>query len=311
MSSLATPQVSIVLPAYDRLRFLQPALASVFAQTFQDWELLVADDGSGALTRAWLDSLTSDARVRILHLAHAGNPAAARNAALRAARGTWVAFLDSDDLWMPAKLERQLAAMRAAPARRWSYTAIVRIEADGAPRADEPRRVWVPFEGDIVDAALRSQVGMATPTVMAERELIAAAGGFDESLQVHEDVHLWIRLALRSEVTCIREPLAQVRCHDEHYSLSGRHAVEGWDRMLASLQSAAQEPAHAARLAALLPRARARTAARLARLHAASGEGRAMLRALAHGSSSSWRYADWWAGAALATARLIAGRRPR
>jgi len=311
MSSLATPQVSIVLPAYDRLRFLQPALASVFAQTFRDWELLVADDGSGAPTRAWLDSLTSDSRVRILHLPHAGNPAAARNAALCAARGTYIAFLDSDDLWMPAKLERQLLAMRAVPARRWSYTAIVRIEADGVPRADEPRRLWVPFEGDVVDALLRSQVGVAMPTVMAERELIAAAGGFDESLQVHEDMHLWIKLALRSEVACIREPLAQVRCHDEHYSLTGRRAVEGWDRMLASLQSAAQEPAHAARLAAVLPRARAQTAARLARLHAASGEGRAMLRALAHGSSYSWRYADWWAGAALATARLITGRRPR
>src|SRR5215831_394736 len=90
----ATALVSVVLPTFNRLQFLRAAVESVCAQTFTGWELLIADDGSGGETRGYLQSLAGDPRITVLYLAHSGRPSAARNAALRRARGEYVAFLD-------------------------------------------------------------------------------------------------------------------------------------------------------------------------------------------------------------------------
>src|SRR5689334_20872261 len=113
--SSPTPLVSVVLPTFNRLRFLEPAIESVYAQTFTDWELIVADDGSDPDTRRYLQTVANHPRVRVLWLSHTGWPATVRNAALLQAVGEYVAFFDSDDLWMAQKLERQIEALRARP----------------------------------------------------------------------------------------------------------------------------------------------------------------------------------------------------
>src|SRR3954468_14130226 len=115
------PLVSIVLPAFDRAGYLRSAIESVLAQSLTSWEMIVADDGSGPETAEYLRGL-GDPRIRVLWLTHSGNPSIARNAALRDARGTYVAFLDSDDLWEPDKLEAQTAALRARGECHWSFT---------------------------------------------------------------------------------------------------------------------------------------------------------------------------------------------
>ncbi len=126
------PAVSIIVPTFNRLKFLGRTLASVFEQTFEDWELLIADDGSGADARAYLEAL-DDPRVRVLWLSHSGRPAVARNAALSEAKGEYVAFLDSDDLWTPSKLQIQLASLRKQAGRRWGYTRFVLVDESGHP----------------------------------------------------------------------------------------------------------------------------------------------------------------------------------
>src|ERR1700722_1926163 len=126
-----SPAVSIILPTFDRLAFLPAAIASAFAQTFTDWELIVADDGSSADTRTYLKTLNDPPQVKVLWLSHSGKPAVVRNAALREARGEFVAFLDSDDIWLPKKLETQIASLRRHAQRKWSYTRFVLVgEAD-------------------------------------------------------------------------------------------------------------------------------------------------------------------------------------
>jgi len=119
---MTTPTVSIVLPTFNRLPYLRAAVDSVFAQSFQDWELIIADDGSDAETSAYLQTVAGMPRVKLLCLPHTGNPPAVRNAALREAHAEYVAFLDSDDIWLPRKLESQLASLRCRPTRKWSYT---------------------------------------------------------------------------------------------------------------------------------------------------------------------------------------------
>ena len=127
------PLVSIVMPTYDRLQFLPATVESIFAQTFRDWELIVADDGSSAPATEYLRALELRERVRVLWRPHTGNAGKTRNAAIEHVRAPFIAFMDSDDLWAPTKLEAQLAKMRAEPECGWSYSAFVVIERkDGA-----------------------------------------------------------------------------------------------------------------------------------------------------------------------------------
>ena len=100
------PVVSIILPTFNRAAYLRETVASVFAQSWTDWELIISDDGSDEATRAFIHTLEADERVRVVWSPHSGIPAVTRNSALRVARGEYVAFLDADDLWDPAKLAR-------------------------------------------------------------------------------------------------------------------------------------------------------------------------------------------------------------
>jgi GT2 family glycosyltransferase len=224
------PAVSIVLPAFNRLDLLRRAIESVFAQTSQDWELIVADDGSALPTRDYLRSI-QDSRVRVLWLEHCGNPAAVRNAAIGAARAPLVAFLDSDDWWTPHKLTMQVAAMARTPQRAWSYTRVFVVDVDGRLVVNPTMREWRPLEGSIVEALLRIDALVATPTVMVTRELLERVGGFDAEQEFGEDYDMWIRLALASEAGAVAEPLAYVRVHRDHYSADHLGVYRGWMRL--------------------------------------------------------------------------------
>ncbi len=235
------PAVSIVLPTFNRLHFLAPAVDSVLAQTFEDWELLIADDGSDQETRAYLRGLR-DRRIKVLWLAHTGRPAAVRNAALRAAAGNYVAFLDSDDLWVSEKLEIQLTALRSQRGRRWSYSAYTRIDAGGRARRYPGSKPWIAFEGAIFERILRYEADIVTATVMAERQLLASLGGFAETLAVQEDYDLWMRLALVSDAIVIEQPLVGMRSHDQHYGKGGLDARLSRQTSLAKLRQLVSDP---------------------------------------------------------------------
>ena len=191
--SIQQPLVSIVLPTFGRLQYLRPTIDSIYRQTLQDWELVIADDGSDEETRAYLRTLESDSRVRPVWLAHSGIPAIVRNAALQAARGEYIAFIDSDDLWAPEKLARQVETLRARPTCGWSFTAVSHIDGFGRPLAEPVFGPWIPSEGAIFERLVRGPVLIRTPSVLARRELIVQAGGFDESIRSAEDYDLWLR----------------------------------------------------------------------------------------------------------------------
>lgn len=279
------PLISVILPTYNRLRFLPAAVDSVLAQTLTSWELLIADDGSDAETLDYLQTLAELPRVRLIRLTHTGNPGAARNAALRVARGQYVAFLDSDDVWMPAKLDVQVRALRAARGCRWSYTDHVRIDAAGnsVDWQRNPNRTLP--EGNIVEALLQLRAGTPTPTILAERALIEAAGGFDEQQELHEDYDLWLRLALLSKVLVVAEPLACVRRHDEHFSVGTVRNFQARLQIFAKVQG--RVPAR------VLRRERARQAGGLACAYAAARDGAGVRRTIATSWSYSWRSWHW------------------
>lgn len=248
----AAPLVSVVLPTRDRLAYLREAVSSVRAQSLPRWELLVVDHGSRDGTGAWLDSL-GDPRIRVLERPLPGaNPARLRNEALRQARGRYVAFLDSDDLWEPEKLEIQLERMGAgsgsrpqpgsSPRWRWSYSAVTRVDAEGRLVSGEGIQPWKPLSGMILRELLAMEAILATPTVVAELALVREVGGFDASLPFCEDYDLWFRLAARAAALALPEPLAHVRVHRDNYS-ADRTGVHGcWVRVYEKAAASLSDP---------------------------------------------------------------------
>jgi glycosyltransferase involved in cell wall biosynthesis len=209
---MGTPEVSIVLPTYNRLPLLRKAVASVIAQTFCDWELIVVDDGSTDATRDYLEAI-GDARVRPVWLAHQRNLTSARSVGLRHARGEWMAFLDSDDLWLPEKLALQRQQLAAHPTCRWSYTGYLLVDANENPLPERSALLRRPISGHILERLLSFELGASIVTVLAQRSLIEEIGGFDETIPVRSDYDFTLRLAARSEVCALPENLTWVREH--------------------------------------------------------------------------------------------------
>jgi len=216
-STDSAPRVSVVLPAYNAERTIGEALASVFAQTFRDFEVIVVDDGSTDGTRAVLDRWrTAITCVRQLN----GGPGRARNAAIRRARGQLVAFLDADDVWLPDKLARQVEYFDEFPATGLLHTAAllaphaergrVGVQRAAALSADCSAPLSPPSH--LFCEIFETRVEIRTLTVMVPRLVLDEAGGFDERREMHvEDWELWLRIAARHPVGYLRCPLATHR----------------------------------------------------------------------------------------------------
>jgi glycosyltransferase involved in cell wall biosynthesis len=208
------PLVSVIIPTYNRAAYLKEAVASVLAQTYERWELVIVDDGSTDGTAGYLRGL-SDPRIRATSGPHSGNRAAPCNSGARAAAGSYLAFLDSDDLWLPAKLERQVEAMLQQPDCRWSYTRRTCIDAHGRELSGPGFRSWTPCSGWILADVLELRALIASSALMIERTLYEEVGGFDESYARCEDVAMWLTLAERSPVVAVDTLLVKKRIHPE------------------------------------------------------------------------------------------------
>jgi glycosyltransferase involved in cell wall biosynthesis len=256
------PEVSVIMPTFNRLEWLRAAIDSVLAQTHREWELIVIDDGSGEPTREYLSALaaTGDGRVKVMLRPHCGNPPLVRNVALRAACGEYIAFLDSDDLWMPRKLELQLASLRARPDRDWSYTGAVQVDACARPLG---RSLPYPAvrDGWIAHSLLRGEAAVTQSSALVRRATLESVGGYPEDLRVCGDYELFVRLALRSEVDYVDQDLVLVRRHGAHYS-NDLEALTDLYRFIRKMQSSGIAP----EMAAVLRARRTAAAASIARV---------------------------------------------
>jgi glycosyltransferase involved in cell wall biosynthesis len=298
---MTAPAVSIVMPTFNRLEFLTPAIESVFAQTFTDWELIVADDGSSADTRAYLQSL-DDPRIKVIWLAHTGRPSVVSNAAVREARGEYVAFLDSDDMWLPGKLQAQLESLRNHPERGWSYTKFAVVDRSGHPVVPARNKVWPTPTGWILEKLLKEVTVIAQPSVVVSRQLLERLGGFDEELVMCYDDELWFRLAAHSEIDGIDAPLTLIRRHAHH---SGSDMIAWRDRRRV-FEKALRASGGGGHLYPILRKLRAQMSAGLAKSQAASGRRGSAIWTLFTSLPHSWRYPHCWLGAAVATAGTFA-----
>jgi glycosyltransferase involved in cell wall biosynthesis len=300
VSTGGPPAVSVIMPTFNRREFLEPAIASVFAQTFEDWELIIADDGSSEPTRGYLRALQHP-RVHLISMPHTGKPSIVSNVAIRAARGEYVAFLDSDDVWLPRKLETQIASLRRRPERGWSYTKFALIDSFGN-RTDPARtRNWPTPSGWVLEKLLEEETVIAQPSVVVLRRLLMQLGAFDEELVMCYDDELWFRLAAHSEIDGVDEPLTLVRRHAQH---SGSDIIAWRDRRRVFEKALLVK--RGKRLDALLRKLRARMSAGLAKSQAASGRRWDAFATLCSSAAHSWRYPRSWFGALAATVHACA-----
>lgn len=226
---MAAPLVSVVIPTRNRAAYVQQALQSVFAQTNRDYETIVVDDGSTDETAQVLQPLIQQERIRYFARAQRG-VSAARNFGVSRAAGNYIAFLDSDDVFLPSKLEKQLQVFRAKPELGFVHCWFSKFSDDGR---DLGTRDTSRFRGRIYpDLLLEWSVLMAMPCMLMRKASFEAAGGFDEHMTWAEDLDLWRRMARQFEVDLVPEPLVKVRVHADSTSFDKSKAGEGFVRYL-------------------------------------------------------------------------------
>jgi teichuronic acid biosynthesis glycosyltransferase TuaG len=214
--------VSIIVPAYKAAAFIDRTIESVRAQTYTQWEMLVADDCSPDNTRelvsAWQER---EPRVRLIALERNGGPAAARNAAIAQAQGRWLAFLDSDDMWLPKKLERGLAHAEANRAAL-VFTGFRRVSADESRTGD-----YIAVPRTLTYRQLLGNTAIATSTVLIDRNL---AGTVQMEHVYYDDFVCWLSILKRGHVAHgLNEDLMRYRVVAKSVSRDkGKSAREVW-----------------------------------------------------------------------------------
>ena len=201
------PEISIVIPAYNRADLLPQALESVFAQTYQNFEVIVSDDGSTDNTEAVIRQFGD--RVTYLKNNHSGLPSVARNTALNQANGKYIAFLDSDDLWLPDKLKIQVDVLENNPRVGLVCSNAFLIDADGEEQSDQLYQIPGKGRSGSVFLDLLKDNFVITSSVILRRDTLEKAGIFSEAkeLQVGEDYALWLNIALDWQVEYLENPL--------------------------------------------------------------------------------------------------------
>jgi teichuronic acid biosynthesis glycosyltransferase TuaG len=220
---MSSDLVSIITPAYRAEAVIAATIASVQAQSHSEWELLITEDCGLDRTRETVRRLAAaDRRIKLLEPDRNGGPAAARNFSLAAARGRWVAFLDSDDIWLPRKLERQLAFHRDHPDAVISFTGFRRINADASQTG---RFIGVPARMQY--RTLLGNTAIATSTVLVDRDL---SGDFRMQKTYYDDFACWLALLRSGGVAVgLNEDLMRYRVMEASVSRDKRNSArEVW-----------------------------------------------------------------------------------
>ena len=220
------PSVSVVIPAYNAEKYIKASIESVFAQSYQDFEVIVVDDGSTDRTKDVLDQFGN--RIRMIKGPNKG-PSGARNTGIRASRGRYVAFLDSDDLWTADKLAVQVRFLENHSDVGMVFSDMLKFNSRGV--ISESYLKNVRKIKNCYDTLLRNRDGLnnatelllqcnliPTGSVLVRRDCLLKAGLFDENLRTVEDLDLWLRLSMVTKLGFVPHVLKHKREHEANLS---------------------------------------------------------------------------------------------
>jgi glycosyltransferase involved in cell wall biosynthesis len=220
-------KVDVIIPAYNGARYLPFAVESVISQTFEDWQIVLVDDGSTDNTADVIAPYQErlGAKLKYVRQENRGLPAA-RNTAIRNSKSELLALLDADDIWLPNRLSESVKVMAERPNAGLAYGLIAGIDPD-----DQLGSTWVGnlkhAEGRIAPYIYMRKVELPCPSMTFRRRCVDEVGMFDESMRATEDRDLWLRIALKYEVAFIPKVIA-------YYRLSPNSMSTDPERMLRS-----------------------------------------------------------------------------
>jgi len=223
------PAISVVLPTYNRAPLLKGSIESVLNQTYQDFELIVVDDGSTDRTKEVVKSVKSE-KIKFIRLIENKGAAAARNIGIKSARGAAIAFQDSDDVWRPDKLKKQSDFLFNAPSD-------VGMVYTGFWRVKEGKKKYIPDkwvkvrEGNVHKELLKGNF-ITTQSALVRRECFYKSGYFDEKLARFQDWELFIRISKDFEIGFLDEPLLTVFYSPNSISSNSKWSIEALELIL-------------------------------------------------------------------------------
>jgi glycosyltransferase involved in cell wall biosynthesis len=227
-----TSLVSVVLATYNSERFLAEAVRSILAQTYTNLELIVVDDGSTDGTRDLVDGFLADGRVKYVYQKNAGQPSA-DNAGIAQARGSFIAFNDADDVWMPDKLERQMPLFDHSRRVGVVYSPLLYIDEAG-----EPVSMWPMsrYGGRVTDQLFVTNF-VSFSSAIVRRECFDTVGLFDEHLAQAYDYDLWLRISTEFEFALLDEPTVYYRVWPGQMSRNFRQRYDCAIRIMSRFQA--------------------------------------------------------------------------
>ena len=193
-------KISVIIPTYNRKHTLQRAIDSVLAQTFKPYEIIIVDDGSKDGTKEWL--LQNYPSVQYIHQPNNG-VSSARNKGIQISQGSWIALLDSDDEWMPEKLEYQSKFIKVNRDSSFCHTNEIWIR--NGVRVNQMKK-HKKYGGDIFKHCL-DICRISPSSSIIKKDVFEEVGTFDESLTVCEDYDLWLRVTAKFNILFLDEPL--------------------------------------------------------------------------------------------------------
>jgi glycosyltransferase involved in cell wall biosynthesis len=204
------PKISVIIPTYNRASLVSQAIDSVLDQTYQDLEIIIVDDGSTDNTRELLKPYKN--KIRYIYQENRGG-AAARNTGIKNAKGKYIAFLDSDDLWFPDKLEKQVRILDKNDEIGLVYSNCVNINDSGSFNnvLMKSKRIQ---SGNIFDALIVGKTGCPLQTWLVRRICFNKVGDFDKEFRTSHDREMLVRIAAEFKVYGIKEPLTIFRQHN-------------------------------------------------------------------------------------------------
>lgn len=213
---MPNPKVSVVIPSYNRAHLIGESIQSVLDQTYQDFELIVVDDGSSDNTEDVVRGF-NDSRISYTYQDNKGI-SAARNAGIRKARGRYFAFLDSDDFWFRELLDLEVPILEENPNVGLVYAKAQAIDVDGELKGQISGALQK-YPGQTLKSALYGNF-VCIQTAIMRRECFDRVGLFDETLKARVDYDLWIRMAKHYHFAYLNKVLAHFRIHTGGYTHS-------------------------------------------------------------------------------------------
>ena len=219
--------VSVIIPVYNRAAYIGRAIESVLEQTYRDFEIIVVDDGSTDNTKEALKPY--DDKIRYIYQENQG-ASGARNAGIKIAEGKYIAFLDSDDIWLPEKLEKQMELFQKSSKKLGVvYCGVSYVDN----KTGQITKTIVPdYKGNVSDIILKRGSGPTTSASVVKKECLKSAGLFDERLFSYEDTDLWIRISQSYKFDYIKDSLVKFLRNHEQLSTNEQVFLKGRELFL-------------------------------------------------------------------------------